>query len=84
MGDFFVINHHGYQRMHGEKCNFLIGIEIARALAQSGFKLVPDIVAGGDSDGGGAGSLVSVLIANLIRDGLSKTPNEKAAKPEKK
>jgi uncharacterized membrane protein YqiK len=40
-------------------------IETAKALAGSGFKLVPDIVAGG---GGaeGSGSLVNVLLANLI------------------
>lgn len=44
------------------------GIEIAKALAGSGFKLVPDIVAGGANEGGG--SLVNVLLANLIRDGL--------------
>jgi uncharacterized membrane protein YqiK len=50
------------------------GIEISKALASSGFKLVPDVVVGG---GGGAtadggNSLVSVLLANLIRDGRGK------------
>jgi uncharacterized membrane protein YqiK len=47
------------------------GIEISKALASSGFKLVPDVVvsggAGSTPDGGN--SLVSVLLANLIRDG---------------
>ena len=51
------------------------GIEISKALAASGFKLVPDVVvsgggAGGVSDGGN--SLISVLLANLIRDGRAK------------
>jgi uncharacterized membrane protein YqiK len=49
------------------------GIEIAKALSASGFKLVPDVmVAGGGADSGN--SLVSVLLANLIRDGLTR-PN---------
>ena len=42
-------------------------VEIARALAASGFKLVPEIVAGGGADGNASG-LVNVLLANLIRD----------------
>jgi len=49
------------------------GIEISKALAASGFKLVPDVVvsgSGGGADGGS--SLVNVLLANLIRDGRSK------------
>jgi uncharacterized membrane protein YqiK len=49
------------------------GIEISRALAASGFKLVPDVVVsggGGTADTGS--SLVSVLLANLIRDGRGK------------
>jgi uncharacterized membrane protein YqiK len=57
------------------------GIEIAKALAGSGTKLVPDIVAtGGGSNGGmtGNGSLVEVLLASIIRDQLQgdarKTP----------
>jgi regulator of protease activity HflC (stomatin/prohibitin superfamily) len=39
-------------------------IEVARALAASGMKLVPDVVAGGA--GGNGGSLVDVLLAQLI------------------
>jgi len=55
-----------------ESGNFAL-IETAKALAGSGFKLVPDIVAGG---GGaeGAGSLVNVLLANLIASSHGKTP----------
>ena len=50
------------------------GIEISKALAASGFKLVPDVVVtgGGGAAGDGGNSLVSVLLANLIRDGQGK------------
>jgi len=47
-------------------------VEVARALASSGFKLVPDIVAGGSGSSDGGGSLVNILLATLIRDGISK------------
>ena len=47
-------------------------IEVAKALATSGFKLVPDIVAGGQ---GASGGLVDVLLANLVKDQL---PTKKA------
>jgi uncharacterized membrane protein YqiK len=45
-------------------------VQVADALAKSGTKLVPDIVAGGSSTGGG--TLVDVLLAGLIRDGVVK------------
>ena len=50
------------------------GIEISKALASSGFKLVPDVVVSGTGGNGpdGGGSLVNVLLANLIRDGRGK------------
>jgi len=41
-------------------------VQVAEALAKSGVKLVPDIVAGG---GNGGGTLVDVLLANVIREG---------------
>ncbi len=41
-------------------------IETAKALAASGFKLVPDIVAGSDS--GGSNSLMNIFLARLIKD----------------
>ncbi|MDP3779211.1 MAG: SPFH domain-containing protein [bacterium] len=44
-------------------------IEVARALATSGFKLVPDVVAGGSSDG--KGTLIDVLVAGMIRDNVN-------------
>jgi hypothetical protein len=46
-------------------------VQVAEALAKSGVKLVPDIVAGGGSNGG---TLVDVLLGNMIRDGMHKTP----------
>src|SRR6185437_15084523 len=42
--------------------------EKTKALAGSGFKLVPDVVVGGGNGTDGGNSLVSVLLANLIRD----------------
>jgi uncharacterized membrane protein YqiK len=42
-------------------------VQVAEALAKSGVKLVPDIVAGGGGSAGG--TLVDVLLANIIRDG---------------
>jgi uncharacterized membrane protein YqiK len=42
-------------------------VQVAEALAKSGVKLVPDIVAGGGGNAGG--TLVDVLLANIIRDG---------------
>src|SRR5262249_39390409 len=42
-------------------------VQVAQALSSSGVKLVPDIVAGGSSLGGG-GTLVDVLLASVIRD----------------
>ncbi|MFO1426538.1 MAG: SPFH domain-containing protein [Steroidobacteraceae bacterium] len=47
-------------------------VQVAEALAKSGVKLVPDIVAGGGA--GGGGTLVDVLLANTIRDGLARQP----------
>jgi len=49
-------------------------VQVAEALAKAGVKLVPDIVAGGGS--GSGGTLVDVLLGNLIRDGMKK-PVEK-------
>lgn len=52
-------------------------IEVGRALATSGFKLVPDVVTGGGVDGGSSG-IVSALMAGLLKDSL-KTPAPVAA-----
>jgi uncharacterized membrane protein YqiK len=53
------------------QANFAM-IEIGRALAENKIKLVPEIVVGGGS-GGSSGSIVDVLLANLVRDGLAKS-----------
>ncbi len=55
------------------------GIEIAKALSNSGYKLVPDVMVSGGT-GTGGGSLVEVLLANLIRDQLPK-PAASPARP---
>ncbi|QSI77771.1 SPFH domain-containing protein [Niveibacterium microcysteis] len=49
-------------------------VQVAEALAKAGVKLVPDIVAGGGS--GQGGTLVDVLLGNLIRDGMNKPKPE--------
>lgn len=48
------------------ECGNCALVQVAEALAKAGVKLVPDVVAGGSSNGGG--TLVDVLLANLIRD----------------
>jgi len=45
-------------------------VQVAEALAKSGVKLVPDIVAGGGATGG---TLVDVLLANVIREGTLRS-----------
>jgi uncharacterized membrane protein YqiK len=47
-------------------------VQIAEALAKSGVKLVPDIVAGVGSSGQGS-TLVDVLLANVIRDSAARS-----------
>ena len=46
-------------------------IEVGRALAEAKTPLVPQIMAGGGSGDGGS-SLVNILLAGLIKDGLKK------------
>ena len=45
-------------------------IEVARALATSGFKLVPEIMAGG-TDGKSGGTMVDVLLANMVQSQMN-------------
>ncbi len=47
-------------------------IEVGRALSKSGFKLVPDVIAGGGSDGATGGGLINMLLAGLVKDSLAK------------
>jgi len=49
-------------------------IEIAKALSNSGFKLVPDIVAGGNGSDNGS-SLINVLIGNMIHEKMKTGQN---------
>jgi uncharacterized membrane protein YqiK len=51
-------------------------VQVAEALAKAGVKLVPDIVAGG---GNGGGTLVDVLLANVIRDGRAQREHANTA-----
>jgi uncharacterized membrane protein YqiK len=53
-------------------------VEVARALAASGFKLVPDIIAsGGGSGTDGGNSLVNILLASVIRDNAKRADERK-------
>jgi uncharacterized membrane protein YqiK len=45
-------------------------IEVGKALAGSGFKLVPDVVAGGGSDGA-SGGIINVLMAGMLKDSIA-------------
>ncbi len=56
------------------------GIEIAKALAASGQRLVPDIVAGG-AGGSSGGTLVDVLLANVIKEQIGKTKERGSIPP---
>jgi uncharacterized membrane protein YqiK len=47
-------------------------VQVVQALASNKVQLVPQIVAGGGSQGG---TLVDVLLANLIRDQMKESPN---------
>jgi hypothetical protein len=44
-------------------------VQVAEALAKSGMKLVPDIIAGAGNSGG---TLVDVLLANVIRESSTR------------
>lgn len=58
-------------------------IQVADALAKAGVKLVPEILVAGGSGTGGGGTLVDVLLGNLIKDQMSKAAaqNPVQAKP---
>jgi len=56
-------------------------IQVAQALSQSGFRLVPDIMVGGGAGGQGGGTLVDVLLANLIREQMPKSAPGAVVRP---
>jgi uncharacterized membrane protein YqiK len=57
-----------------ESGNYAI-VQVAEALSKAGVKLVPDVIAGGGASGG---TLVDVLLANMIRDHTAKvTPQQR-------
>ena len=65
-----------------ESGNYAI-VQVAEALSKSGMKLVPDVIAGGGA--GGSGTLVDVLLANLIRTNLVRAGDpDTTALPSKK
>jgi uncharacterized membrane protein YqiK len=47
-------------------------IEVGKALADSGFKLVPDVIAGGGNGEDGSSGIVQVLMAGMLKDSLGK------------
>jgi len=53
------------QKVEATNAESFVAIEVAKALANSGQKLVPDIVAGGNGTGS---SIVEVLMANMFKD----------------
>jgi uncharacterized membrane protein YqiK len=58
------------QKIESMESGNYASIEVARALAASGQRLVPEIVATGDGAAGG-GSLVNVLLAQLVANGTA-------------
>jgi uncharacterized membrane protein YqiK len=56
-------------------------VQVVQALASNKVQLVPQIIAGGGS-GGHGGTLVDVLLANLIRDHMNSTPLTPPAEPK--
>ena len=56
-------------------------VQIAQALADSGFRLIPEIMVSGGSEG--KGTLVDALLGNLLRDQMRKEkPMESAPTPQ--
>lgn len=54
------------QKVKATNAESFVAIEVARSLASSGQKLVPDIVAGGGQNG--PSTLVEMLMANMFKD----------------
>jgi uncharacterized membrane protein YqiK len=58
------------QKVEATNAQSFVAIEVARALAGSGQRLVPDIIAGGAN--GSGSTLVEVLVANMLKDMTNK------------
>ncbi len=56
-------------------------VEMARAFSTSGFKLVPDVVAGGGGGADGGSSIVNILMAGLLQESLAKKTTEASSRP---
>lgn len=57
-----------------ESGNYAV-VQVAQALAQAGVKLVPEVlVAGATGAGAGGGTLVDVLLANLVKEQVQPVP----------
>lgn len=57
-------------------------VQVAQALSdagKAGMKLVPEILVSGGASGANGGTLVDVLLANLVRDGMASTTTPKSA-----
>lgn len=60
-------------------------VQVAQALAANQIQLVPQILVNGGGAGGQGGTLVDVLLANLVRDNMNLDKEKPAGpKPEKK
>ena len=56
-------------------------IEVGKALATSGFKLVPDVIAGGGGSESGSNGIVQVLMAGMLKDSMKNGHAPKAEAP---
>ena len=45
----------------------ITSIEVVKLISAAGLKIVPDVVAGGDSANGGGGGLVNLLLADMVQ-----------------
>jgi uncharacterized membrane protein YqiK len=63
-------------KIESMESNNYAAVQIAKALAENNIKLVPDIIAGGNGEGGTGNTLVDVLLAGIIRDNQQKKSNQ--------
>lgn len=58
-------------------------VQVAQALSANKIPLVPQILVNGGGTNGGSGSLVDVLMANMVRDNMVQTKTVEIAEPTK-